>query len=248
MNSKISLSLVLVCLLLIGCFDLSAQPKLSFYTDLGENNVSKGLFIKTAGLGRYQFGNNLLESGFQADLKNTNKSVFSGFSISGSRNFMISHFQLGITGFWIITPFSELLRETNWGGLLKHENNHFEFSIGSNFRTYAFRQKAIREYGIENNAIKLHEILNLTYSLGYQLKPRDSQWNVGFTLTNNDNFLIEQETNPMLRLNGLYRLRTPLSIYVQAWYKSAGATNLAVNYFGFFFRTGIIWTLRYTKE
>jgi len=47
MNSKISLSLVLVCLLLIGCFDLSAQPKLNFYTDLGENNVSKGLFIKT---------------------------------------------------------------------------------------------------------------------------------------------------------------------------------------------------------
>ena len=243
MESKMSYSLVFVSFLLISCLDLSAQPGLNIYTDLGGSNVSQGLFVKSAVLASLQSGDNLLEAGFQADLRNTNNKVFPGFRINASRNFKINNLPLVINGFWIITPFSELLRETNWGGLLKHENKHFGFAIGSNFRTYAFRQKAIREYGIADNARKIHETLNLMYSLDYQLKPRNSGWNVGFTLTNIDNFLIEQETNPMLRLNGFYRLSAPLSFYIQAWYKSAGATNLAVNYFGFFIRTGLLWTI-----
>ncbi len=248
MNPKISLSLVFGTLLLVGCPDLSAQPGINIYTDFGENNVSQGLFIKTAGFASYKFGKYLLESGFQLDLKNTNNTFFSGFSMSGSRNFKITNFPLEITGFWISTPFSELLRETNWGARLNRESNHFEYLIGAHFRTYAFRQKAIREYGIGQSASKIHETMNLLYSVGYQLKPRNNSWNAGILLTNYDNFMIEQETNPMLRLNGLYKLSSPLIIYLQAWYKSAGATNLAVNYFGFFFRTGIIWNIRCAKD
>jgi len=244
MDPKISLSLVFVSLFLTVCPDLSAQPGLNIYTDFGENNGSQGLFIKTASLVSYQFGKNIFETGFRIDLKNSNNTYFSGFSLSGSRNLKISHFPFEIAGFWICTPFSELLRETNWGARLKRESNHFEYLIGANFRTYAFRQKAIREYGIDQNAAKIHEILNIMYSVCYQLKPRNSPWNVGFSLTNVDNFMIEQETNPMLRLNGFYKLSSPLSLYIQGWYKSAGATNLAVNYFGFFFRTGIIWYIR----
>lgn len=247
MHTTMSLYLVFVTLLLIGCLDLSAQPGLIIYTDLGENNVSQGLFIKSACLVSYQEGKNLLETGFQLDLKNTNKNVFSGFSISGTRNFKIRNFPLEITGFWICTPFSELLRETNWGGRLNHENNHFGFSLGSNFRTYAFRQKAVREYGIAENAAKIHEIMNLIYSFDYQIKPKNNYWNIGVSLTNIDHFVLEQETNPMLKLNGLYKVSAPIILYIEAWYKSAGATNLAVNYFGFFFRTGIIWKIRYSK-
>ena len=242
-----SLSLVFICLLLIGFLDLSAQPKLNFYTDLGENNVSLGLFIKSAGLASYQFGKNSLETGFQLDLKNSTNIFFSGFRLSGSRYFKISNFPFEINGFWVVTPFSGLLRETNWGGLFKHENNHFGFSIGSNFRTYAFRQKAIREYGIEPNAVEIHEIINLIYSIGYQIKLKTSCWNIGFSLTNMDHFVLEQETNPMLKLNGLYKVSKPLFLYMEAWYKSAGATNPAVNYFGFFFRTGIIWKIGQSK-
>jgi len=244
MHTTMNLNLVFASILLICCFNLSAQPSINFYTDLGENNVSQGLFIKSAVLISYRTGRNLLEAGFQADLKNANQNVFSGFSISGSRSFRINHFPIEITGFWISTPFSELLRETNWGGRLKHENNHFGFQIGSNSRTYAFRQKAIREYQIGENAAIIHEVMNLMYSVDYLIKPTGNCWNIGASLTNIDHFILEQETNPMLRLNGLYKISTPLFLYVEAWYKSAGAANLSVNYFGFFFSTGIIWKIR----
>ena len=42
-----------------------AQTGVSGYMDLGSNNVSDGLFIKTAGLVQYQFGKNSVEAGLQ---------------------------------------------------------------------------------------------------------------------------------------------------------------------------------------
>jgi len=38
--------------------NLMAQPRVSAYTDFGKTSVSGGLFIKTAGLVGYQFGEN----------------------------------------------------------------------------------------------------------------------------------------------------------------------------------------------
>ena len=120
---------------------LIAQPQVTAYTDLGQTSVSDGLFIKTAGLGRYKFGKNRVEAGFQFDLKSNNENTISGYSISASRELLIKNFPFEVQGFYILTPFSDIFRETNWGVMLNIKRDHFVLSIGTNFRTFAFTQK-----------------------------------------------------------------------------------------------------------
>ena len=219
-----------------------AQSGLSAYMDLGSNNVSDGFFMKTAGLVQYQFGKNSVEAGLQLDLISHNERVFSGYSLRVSRLLQIKEFPFEVQGFFLRTPFSDLLRETNWGMLLEMKHNHFAMRLGTEFRSFAFTRKAIDAYGYQEDE-RIRENWNLIYSFGYHLKPVDYPWNVGLSVTNIDHFVINQETNPILRLSGRYRVSLPLDLFMEAWYKSAGAFNLSVNYFGFFFRTGITWDI-----
>jgi hypothetical protein len=146
-----------------------------------------------------------------------------------------------IRGFGTQTRNSEFLRETNWGTLVNMKHRRIEIALGTNFRTYAFRKRLIEDYEISKNAMRVHENFNIMYSFGYNLKKDDTRWNAGLSLTNTDHFYISQETNAMVRLNGFYKPFSQVCLFVEAWYKSAGAPNLAINYFGYFFRTGITW-------
>jgi hypothetical protein len=245
-KTYMNLRILFIYLFLICCINSLAQPELTFYNDVGKNNASQGLYIKSATLGNYTFGKYMVGTGFQFDLKSSNKNVFSGYRINASRDFVIKGIPIELQGFWIWTTFAEILGETDWGASLNMRHNHFETTIGTNFRTYTYRKKAIEEYGIAKNASKIHETFNMMYSFTYYLKPTDDQWNVGLSMTNIDYFIINQETNPVFDLRGSYKPRPPLCLYVQAWYKTAGAFNLEVNYFGFFIRTGIIWDINLT--
>ena len=238
-----SIRAFLIFLSLFFCINSVAQPGLTIYTDMGSNNVSHGLFIKSSAIGYYKFGKNIVETGFQTDLKNYNKHGFSGYSIDISRDFAIKGLPLALQGFYTSTSSSDMLRESNWGGLLKMKFNHFEMIFGTNFRTFSFRPGVVKDYNIEKNTTKLHEINNLMYSFSYNLKPGDNRWNAGLSVTDIDHFTINQETNPMFNLHGLYKLKSPVLLLAQAWYKIAGASNLEVNYFGFYIRTGLIWNI-----
>ena len=240
---KMSLRAFLINLSLITCINSAAQPGLTIFSDIGSNNVSHGLFIKSSAIGQYKFGKNILEAGFQTNLKNYNKPGFSGYTINASRNFAIKRISLVIQGFYVSIISSELIRESNLGGFVNMKLNHFEMKLGVNFRTYAFRPETISEYAIDNNSTKLHETGNLMYSFTYNLKPGDNRWNAGLSVTNTDYFNINQETNPMFNLHGSYKLKSPIRLFAQAWYEIAGASNLEVNYFGFYIRTGLIWNI-----
>lgn len=230
-------------LILFHNINLAAQPGLSIYTDVGSSNVSKGIFIKSATFGHYKFGKNNLETGFQTDLKNNNKSGFSGYAINFSRELVIKGIPFELKAFFVRTIPSEILCETNWGPLLRLRHNRFEMELGTNFRTYSINSRAISEYQIDKNATKVHEVYNIIYSFSYYLMKTDDRWNVGLSVTNIDHFVINQETNPVLNLNGIFKLSPPVSFFAEAWYKCAGVTNLELNHFGFFFRTGIIWNI-----
>jgi hypothetical protein len=228
-------------LLFLISINVMAQPGLNLYADFGSNNVSHGLFIKSAALGFYKFGKNNLETGFQADLKNYGIHGFSGYTLNASRDFTIKDMLIEIHGFYITTISSPIIRESNLGGLVKIKFNHFEMALGTNLRTFSFRQSVLTNYVIEKKSSKIHEASNLMYSFSYNLKPTESRWNAGMTVTNFDHFTIYQETNPMINLHGSYKINAPVSLYAQAWYKIAGASNLEVNYFGFYIKTGMIW-------
>ena len=240
MNLNIKIRLLFTFFFIISGINLIAQAQMSVYADIGENNVSDGLFVKTAGLASYQFGKYSLETGFQFDLLSNNENFFSGNNIMASREFLIKDFPLEIQSFFVWTLYSNVLRETNWGILLNIKRNHFVMSVGTNFRTYAYTQKAIEQYGLDDNT-KIHENFNLMYLFSYYLKPLDNQWNIGLSVTNIDHFIINQETNPIFNLRALYKVSPPINLFIESWYKSAGAFNLSVNSFGYNFRTGIIW-------
>jgi hypothetical protein len=190
----------------------------------------------------FKSGKNILEAGFQTDLKN-NKFGFSGYTLNASRILKIREIPLELRGFCTWTYPSEILEETNWGAFLKMRQKHFEMTIGTNFRSYNLRQKAIKDFEINTKKTTVHEIYNIMYSFSYYIKPSDDIWNIGLSVTNIDHFIINQETNPVFNLTGLYRISSPVSLYIQGWYKCAGVTNLELNHFGFFFRTGITWNI-----
>jgi hypothetical protein len=241
--NRSNLSSLIIIPVLLYSINLSAQPRLSVYTDLGSNNVSSGMFIKSAAIGLYKNGKNNFETGFQTNLKNNLKTGFSGYRISASRNMALKDIAFELNGFFMQTLPSEILTETNWGALIQMSHNRFEMTIGTNFRTYSLRQKTVIGYESGSTRNKIHEVYNLIYSFCYYLKPADEKWNMGLSVTNIDYFSINQETNPVLNLKSMYKISSPVTINVQASYKSAGVTNLELNYFGFFFRTGIVWNI-----
>ena len=240
-KSTTFLKVFFISLFILCSFTLIAQSGLTIYTDFGENNVSHGLYNKSAAMGHFKFGNNNLESGFQLDLNNSKNIVFSSYTINASRDFNIKGVPLELQWFCTLTDFSKILRETDWGALLKMHRNHFEMAIGTNFRTYSFSRKAVKDYEIDKRAATFHEVYNIMYSFSYNFKPADSRWNIGFVVTDIDYFIINHETNPILNLNGFYKLSSSVSLFTEASYKMAGATNMAVNYFGFFLKTGMTW-------
>ncbi len=215
---------------------LTAQTRGLGYVDMGSNNVSEGLTLKTAALVQYQFGRNSIEAGLQLDLKSDNSHVFSGYSLSYSRNLQVKEFPFQLQGFCIWTPYSGLLRETNWGILLSGSKNHFSLQLGNEFRSIVFTQRATELYGYSKDD-RIRENWNLVYTIEFHMKPVEYQWNIGLAVTNMDHFLMNQETNPFFRIRGQYGLGSTLDLFMDAWHKSAGAFNLSVNYFGLFIRT-----------
>ncbi len=222
--------------------DLSAQLQTSAYIDLGQNVSSDGLFLKIADLTSYQLGRNKLGGGVQIDILSNTDRVFSGFNFNLSREWSIKSFPVETRAFFMLTPFSDILRESNWGILFGIYRDHFTIKIGTEFRTFAYNQKAENSYDIDKGN-RIHENWNLMYSFSGYIKPGDSEWNIGLSLTNINNFIINQETNPLLNLRFNYKFNPNLQSYFESWYESAGALNLEVNYFGFFIRTGIIWDI-----
>ena len=224
---------------------LLAQPGLTGYFDVGRNNLSEGLFLRSTALGHYKFEKNTLKAGMQLDLLSNSEKIITGYKVNAERELSIRSFPFSLQAFCIWTSYSELLRETNIGVALQHQRDHFKIMLGNNFRTFSYTKNAINWYSIGEDApVKIYENWNLMYLFSYYLKPMDNHWNAGISLTNTDHFIINQETNPVMNLQGLYEISSRITLFSEAWYKTAGAFNLNVNYFGFFFRTGIVWDIQ----
>ena len=244
MKSSTAHKLILV-LALTGMFTTSrAQATVQTYIDIGENNVSEGTFIKNACQVDYVFNRFILAAATQFDINGNAAHVFSGLHLSASRFLQIKTFPIEIKGYYILNRFSELMHETDWGAKLNTRKlPHFLFETGINFRTYAINSNARNDYQVDKTNSKLHENYNLIYRISAYLKPYPNQWNLALSVTNTDHFLVNQPTNPIFNLQGLYRIQPRLLLYFESWYESAGVFNISTNYFGYYFRTGIQWKL-----
>lgn len=222
----------------------NAQPILESYIDIGESNVSEGIFIKNAYRGGYDYYKYYVEAGIQFDLKSNNPNTITGLDITGSREFSVRDFPLDVKGFFMLNRFSDLFYETNWG--LKTETKkfeHFLFVLGTNFKTYSINSDAREEYNLEKSDSKQRENFNLLYMITAWLKPQNNHWNVGLSCTNIDYYIINQSTNPVFNLKVNYKMKSDINLYMEAWYKQAGIFNINANYFGYFFRGGLRWNI-----
>jgi len=220
-----------------------AQVQIIPNTEIGETNVSDGEYIRLSLLGSYQIGRNRIEAGSSFNLMSASSNFSAGYAIKLSRELQIKDFPVELQGLFLYLPFSDLIHETDWGLLSSIKPGHFNLQLGTSFRRYRITQLARANYEILSNET-LNENWNIIYLFGYQLKPADHIWNAGITITNMDNFLINQETNPMLSLHGEYGISEALTVYTELWYKNSGVLNISANQFGYLFRTGIIWELK----
>lgn len=223
----------------ITAINLIAQPQASIYTDVSNSIVYDGVFVKNAGLINYQLGKYNTEAGFQFEINNPNHIFLTGFELKFSRNFRAGNFPFTLQSFYLVSPSSSLIRETNWGMVSNIESRHVKMSIGTNFRTFAFTRDAIRNYDIQSG-MKTHELWNIIYSFSYFIKPSNHPWNTAISVTNLDNFTIERETNPILSLQALLRINSTLKGFVEVRCKGNAPLNLNMNYLGFAFRAGLI--------
>ena len=236
------LHLAILALFLQGTAAL-AQWQTSFHSDIGIHNASDGGFIRMGNVTGLRFNKFTFEAGLQAELLSHKPTFLSGILLRASRDFQIGEQTVKLTGLYSVSRFSDLMHELNRGVFATTKHKNFSFTLGTHFRTYAYNKKAQDEFDIQGNS-RLTESWNLTYRIGYALKPPEHHWNLSLAVTNLDLFLIHQETNPMLQLSGAYEINPNISLYADAFYQQAGLFNINIHYFGFYFRPGIIWHIQ----
>ena len=84
-----------------------AQFSVSMYLDAGKNNVSEGLYVKTAAIGEYKFGKNRAGGGVQFDVRSPGTNFLSAASLNIGREVSIKNFPFEIEGLFHYSSFSE---------------------------------------------------------------------------------------------------------------------------------------------
>lgn len=220
-----------------------AQVSLETYSDLGHSNVSEGVFLKTSANLSYNFKQSGINAGIQNEIISNNKSFFSGFSLNFFHNFNIKQKAHKIKAFAMTYNLSDFVIERNYGVLFSNDNQRFIYKLGTGFKSIGFTKNALENFGINSNK-QVFEIFNPLYSFSYFLYKPDNKWNVGICITNLDYFAINQATNPMTNVKGYYKINESVRLFAEFCYKTSGAFNLHVNYYGLNFRPGIIWEIK----
>ncbi len=233
--------LIFITVLLLRSYAV-AQVHLSTYIDGGKINISDEGLMKTSFLATYRMNKLSISSGGQLELTGPSPNTLTGLYLKGGYGVTIKNFPFEVHGIFLLNPYSEIIHEWNIGLLANVEKPHFTWKLGAGVRKYYITGDAQDEYDI-NDVSGLYEKWNVLYEATYTLKPRGHIWNTGISITNLDYFLINQETNPMVNIHGSWNISTPITIYAEGWYKSAGTFNISANSFGYFFRTGLIWKL-----
>ncbi len=224
--------------------DINAQILLEGQLDLGDNNISKGLYLQFSNFGYYEKTHWGAQAGYQLGLVQDQNVFFNSWYGSIYGKLPLNKIRIDLGGAYMWTAFSPDLREINWIFFTKTSFlEHYRLSLGINKRIYRLSHKAANNDNTVESESPVIEEWNLMYSAGFVLKPEENKWNIMFTVTDYDRFIIEQETNPMVNIRFDYKLSKPLSLYSELWYKSSGLLNIKVNYFGTYFRIGALWEL-----
>jgi hypothetical protein len=222
------------------CIDpvIKAQSSLEGYFDLGKSQVSEGFYLQFSDIGSFEKSKWGMDAGYQLGLVQPQNVFFNSWYASPYGKIRIGNIPLELGGEYLWTAISHDLRETNWILFARTTLTHWQLGLGTSTRIYRLSNKAA-----DDADSRITEKWNIMYHATYMLKPYENRWNLSFSLRNYDHFIIQQENNPMYNLRFDYKLSTPLSVYSELWYKSAGLMVIKVTYFGMFFRIGLLWRI-----
>ncbi len=223
---------------------LEAQFKLQNHFDVGSNSISNGLFISNSTFFDYTKNKTNFKIGTRFDLESQYvfNTFISGLDLEIMQKFPLKKIELSATLQYFANFFTLNITEHNLALLGGLKSKHFEFLTGIHFRSIILPKDFISLDPSINNRY-IFELWNLVYHLKYSVKPIDHKWNVGLGLTNMDYFVINQASNPMFYIFGGYKIIPNLSIFAEYWLQNAGIMNISANYYGSFFRTGIVWKI-----
>ena len=223
--------------------DLKAQLSMEGFLDLGKTNLSEGFYSQFSHLGLFEKAKWGVEMGYQLGLIQSQDVIFNSWFGSISRKFRIGNAPLVLGGEYLWEAFSTDMRETNWILFASTRLSHWQLGIGTNTRTYRLSHRAAANSQVIDPDSRITEKLNVMYHVRYALKPYENNWNLTLSLVNYDRFIIQQENNPMLNLRFDYKLSSPVSLYSELWYKTAGLMVIKVTHFGMFLRIGVLWRI-----
>jgi len=221
----------------------SSQPSVKSFAEGGHNNVfNKGYFSYSI-LPSWDLKNESFDAGILLSFGGDRENNYGGYSVGYTRRFSLFRQSFAVSGSWLWVPFSSELRETNFCLTLNYSLPHFRVTLGNNYRTYRFSKADIRADDNPSGNYRIIEPGNFIYSFQYRLNREEKPWNLMLSVTNRDFFIIEQETNPVLLLEGTYRFTSNLSSFINIGYKSGGLLCIKVDYFGYLIRLGIKWDI-----
>jgi len=242
MNRKYHV-LVPVILVWFGMF-INGHSQVQLSGTIAAGHTSNlGAFGSYAFMADYRYGQIGARFGISA-LPSSSREIFlNGIYIQGEYLFQIRERPLTVQAKYLWKPVSHEIREMDIAIALDYSLDHWYFLLGNNYRRYGLRKSFREAHGYDRSESSITEPWNLMYTVSYKVFPPEHVWNLSASFTNIDFFQMAQETNPMFNLKGLYTPRPGLDLTLESWYMSAGLFNIQVDYYGFFFRIGIVWTI-----
>lgn len=222
------------------CF---SQACIDSYLETGNSAVTEGIYGHFSSQLIYKVSTFRASTGGLLNISHANQSLFSAYTIEASNEFKIKRLPITFGAIYLWKPFSTILNESNVALFAAFRNKQFRFLLGAHTRCYYFTQKARQELNFSTTTTTtLWEPLNLMYSVGYEFLC-NQKWRAEVAVTNKDNYIIEQETNPRLRAGVSYKLSNKVQLYSDFGYIQAGLLNMRVNYFGVYVRGGLLWKI-----
>jgi hypothetical protein len=221
--------------------NLNAQFILEGQLDLGNNNLSRGLYLQFSNIGYYEKQFWGVQSGYQIGLIQPQDVFFNSWYANAYGKIPLGKIRLILGGEYLWANFSPDFREINWIITAGTSLKHWKFALGNNTRIYRLSRKTAKTDLIADPESRIMEGGNLMYSISFAIKPFENKWNLIFTLTDYDRFIVQQEMNTLVNMRFNYEISNPVSLYSELWYIPAGVQNLKADYFETFIRIGALW-------
>jgi hypothetical protein len=237
-------SVILTILFSFAVSLLSAQFKIELFTGVAVNPIDQPCLASAGFSPGFQYKRFAIDYSMDFNINKRDQKALNAISANLVYKFYIFKNASALSLFYCNKPVSQMMKINNTGLKLDFNLKKWTLALGNNFNFYKFNDNAVEVYGITDNHYLL-EAANLMYAIRYNLMEQGNPWNIYLNLSNFERFIIEQEINPMLNLGFTWQKeQNAPKLFADIWYQTAGFNNIRVNYFGWFFRTGVKWEIK----